>query len=153
MWVNNCRGRGNYKFFLALLLSTTASLVYAALLACLTVAPQVGEHLARRPAPRDGGDDWRWADLLLAWLSYCLNALGAGFAVGGIARSGVGLLALLTAPLPAGLLAYHLHLIRSGITTKESSKWSDWHAEPARGASARDWVRCADCQRRYGPAE
>jgi hypothetical protein len=127
LWVNNCLGRGNYRFFLALLLSTTASLAYAALVACLTVAPQVGEHLAQRPAPSDGGGGWRRAGRLLAWLTCCLDA------VGGVARSGVGLLALLTAPLPAGLLAYPLHLIWSGMTTSESSKWSDWRAELARG--------------------
>jgi hypothetical protein len=130
LWVNNCLGRGNYKFFLGLLLSTTAILAFAALLAYLTVAPQVCERLARRPAPSGGGGRWRW---VLEWLCYCLDAVGSGLAVGGLARSGVGLLALLTAPLPAGLLVYHLHLIRSGMTTNESSKWSDWRAELSRG--------------------
>lgn len=53
--------------------------------------------------------------------------------VGGLRASGVGLLALLTWPLPLGLLAYHVYLIWAGMTTNESSKWSDWSDDMAEG--------------------
>ena len=49
--------------------------------------------------------------------------------IGGIARSSIGLLALVTAPLPAMLLAYHVELIRRGMTTYESGKWTTWQHE------------------------
>ncbi len=39
---------------------------------------------------------------------------------------GVGMLALLTAPLAWGLFAYHIYLIWAGMTTNETSKWADW---------------------------
>lgn len=35
------------------------------------------------------------------------------------------MLSTLTAPLPLGLLAYHIYLIWAGMTTNETSKWSD----------------------------
>ena len=53
--------------------------------------------------------------------------------VGGIQGSGVGLLALLTWPLPLGLLLYHIYLIWAGMTTNESSKWADWRDDMADG--------------------
>jgi len=53
--------------------------------------------------------------------------------MGGVRGSGVGLLALLTWPLPLGLLAYHVYLIWAGMTTNESAKWADWRDEMADG--------------------
>jgi hypothetical protein len=50
-----------------------------------------------------------------------------------VRASGVGLLALLTWPLPFGLLAYHIYLIWAGMTTNESGKWSDWQDDMAEG--------------------
>jgi len=62
-----------------------------------------------------------------------LDTLATALLVGGVARGGVGLLALLTAPLLAGLLAYHAYLVWAGMTTSESGKWSDWREEVADG--------------------
>jgi hypothetical protein len=53
--------------------------------------------------------------------------------MGGVRGSGVGLLALLTWPLPLGLLAYHIYLIWAGMTTNESGKWADWRDDMADG--------------------
>ena len=53
--------------------------------------------------------------------------------IGGFSVTGVGLLALLTAPLPLALLAYHMHLIWTGMTTNETVKWSDWREDMADG--------------------
>jgi hypothetical protein len=145
VWVNNCLGRGNYKYFLGLLLSITSLLVYAALLGYLTVAPQVRADLAQNPIrptksyilslgnQGDGGRQWR-ENKLLAWVSRWLDTFNSALVVGGMARTGVGLLALMTVPLPAGLLAYHLHLVCTGMTTNERSKWGDWRAELANGS-------------------
>ena len=55
-----------------------------------------------------------------------LDVIVVAVHIGGIARSGIGLLALVTAPLPAILLAYHVDLIRRGMTTIESGKWAKW---------------------------
>ncbi|KAE9962660.1 hypothetical protein BLS_010169 [Venturia inaequalis] len=61
----------------------------------------------------------------MAIWEYWIDILGTAFMVGGISRGGVGMLSTLTAPLPLGLLAYHIYLIWAGMTTNETSKWSD----------------------------
>ena len=48
-------------------------------------------------------------------------AFAKDFSIGG-----VGILALLTAPLAYGLLFYHIYLIWAGMTTNESFKWATW---------------------------
>jgi palmitoyltransferase len=71
---------------------------------------------------------------VLIWITGCLDAFHTALTVGGVARSGVGLLSLVTAPIPAGLLAYHVYLVWGGMTTNESRKWGDWQAELADGS-------------------
>ena len=43
------------------------------------------------------------------------------------------MLALLTAPLAAGLCLYHVYLIWAGMTTNESFKWTEWKDDVADG--------------------
>jgi len=147
VWINNCLGRGNYKYYLALLLSTASLLAYTAYLAYVTLAPQVRDHLARYPVqhaqpsalqlgnhPHGGGLRW-WASQASARLTLSLATLTTALSIGGVARSGVGLLALINAPLPAGLLAYHARLVWAGMTTNESVKWRNWRGEVADGSA------------------
>jgi palmitoyltransferase ZDHHC4 len=128
IWVNNCLGRGNYKHFLALLLTTSILLAYGAYLAYATLKPQIEAHFAAYPgwhgSDYAGRTDW-WG-MVVCKLDTWLDVLTTAFDVGGVCRGGVGFLALLTAPLPAGLLAYHLYLVWAGTTTNESGKWGDW---------------------------
>ncbi|KAI9818906.1 MAG: palmitoyltransferase swf1 [Pycnora praestabilis] len=46
---------------------------------------------------------------------------------------GVGLLALMTAPLAFGLFFYHVYLVWAGMTTNESIKWADWKEDAEDG--------------------
>lgn len=41
------------------------------------------------------------------------------------------MLAMMSCPLALGFLAYHVYLIWAGMTTNESSKWSDWKEDIA----------------------
>ncbi len=54
-----------------------------------------------------------------------IDELGTAFMMGGISVGAVGFLAALTAPLPLGLLGYHVYLIWAGMTTNETGKWAD----------------------------
>lgn len=113
-WVNNCLGRSTYRYFLFLLLSLGIIEYYGAYLAWSILAPSFAD-LNRN----------------LGWTSKVYwGQWGDGFVrainTGGLSVAGVGLLAVTTAPLPLGLLAYHLYLIWAGITTNESAKWADW---------------------------
>ncbi|KAJ4371694.1 palmitoyltransferase swf1 [Didymella sp. IMI 355093] len=84
-----------------------------------------------KPAP--GSDSASWTYWLGAKGHYFAIYLSLYLDLGGLSTAGVGLLALLTWPLPLGLLAYHIYLIWAGMTTNESSKWADWRDDMADG--------------------
>ncbi|KAF2825369.1 palmitoyltransferase swf1 [Ophiobolus disseminans] len=138
IWVNNCLGRGNYKWFLALLLSTTILIAYGAYLAYTSLTPMAAKHYAKYARwytyhPSPGSDPLSWATRFEVKGHNTLNYISIYLDVGGFRASGVGLLALLTWPLPFGLLAYHIYLIWAGMTTNESGKWADWRDDMAEG--------------------
>ncbi|QDS72283.1 hypothetical protein FKW77_006505 [Venturia effusa] len=127
VWVNNCLGRGNYKHFLGLLFFTSIVLLYGSYLAISTLRPQVTDHIKQYPQwhKLDYDSPGTLTERFMAMWEYWIDVLGTAFMVGGISRGGVGMLSTLTAPLPLGLLAYHVYLIWAGMTTNETSKWGD----------------------------
>ena len=130
--MNTCLGRGNYKHFIYLLSLTTILLLYGTYLSYLILQPQVKQHFDHYPQFHKVHPP-TWAENLpgfivqmiigIYWLS---DVMGTALVIGRIPVAGVGLLALLTWPLPLGLLAYHIYLIWAGMTTNESNKWGDW---------------------------
>ncbi|KAJ4378023.1 palmitoyltransferase swf1 [Neocucurbitaria cava] len=138
IWVNTCVGRGNYKWFLALLLSTGILIAYGAYLAYLTLSPLAERQYNKyerwyKYIPKSGSNSSSWSTYFDQKGHYFLAYTSIYLDVGGVRGSGVGLLALLTWPLPLGLLAYHIYLIWAGMTTNESAKWSDWRDDMADG--------------------
>jgi palmitoyltransferase len=138
IWVNNCLGRGNYKWFLALLLSTGMLIAYGAYLAYYTLTPLTQRHYTRHEQwykyePKQGTSPHSWGMYFDKKIHYIMIFTSIYLDVGGIQASGVGLLALLTWPLPLGLLAYHIYLIWAGMTTNESGKWADWRDDMTDG--------------------
>ncbi|KAL6709882.1 palmitoyltransferase swf1 [Coniothyrium glycines] len=138
IWVNNCLGRGNYKWFLALLLSTGILIAYGAYLAYFTLSPLATQQFNKYErwytyVPQKDSDPTSWGTYFGKKSHYFLAYTSIYLDVGGLQASGVGLLALLTWPLPLGLLAYHVYLIWAGMTTNESGKWADWRDDMADG--------------------
>ncbi|KAF1938161.1 palmitoyltransferase swf1 [Clathrospora elynae] len=138
IWVNNCLGRSNYRWFLALLLSTGMLIAYGAYLAYYTLSPLAQKHYKNYERwyvynPQRGSDIASWGTYFDKKIHYFMAYTSIYLDVGGIRASGVGLLALLTWPLPLGLLAYHVYLIWAGMTTNESGKWADWQDDMADG--------------------
>jgi palmitoyltransferase len=133
-WVNNCLGRGNYRYFLALLLSLGMVQIYGAHLSWQLVKKFFILNPANPIFSRARLDNLSHAFVL------AVNR-------GGISVSGVGLLAASTASLPLGLLAYHLYLIWAGMTTNESQKWSDWKEDIRDGIVFK--TRLTDLKRHY----
>ena len=135
VWVNNCVGRGNYKYFLALLVFTTITLAYGTYLAYATLLPQIYWHFEKYPYwyLTDPSGETDLVNRFFDGLAYFLDIFQTGLQVGGLRRAGVGLLALMTWPLPLGLLSYHLYLIWAGTTTNETAKWEDWKDDMADG--------------------
>ena len=112
-WVNNCLGRGNYSFFLALLLTLGTLQIYGAYLSYWILKPHIFTNITTSPA---------WGD----YLSELGDGLIEAINIGGLSIAGVGLLAASTAALPLALFAYHCYLIWAGMTTNETQKWADW---------------------------
>jgi palmitoyltransferase len=138
IWVNNCLGRGNYKYFLLLLLSTGVLIAYGAYLAWYFLTPLVNAQYTKYESwytykPTPATDPTSWTNWLGAKGHYFAILLSLYLDAGGLRVAGVGLLALLTWPLPLGLLAYHIYLIWAGMTTNESAKWADWRDDMADG--------------------
>jgi hypothetical protein len=151
IWVNNCLGRGNYKHFLALLLSTSILLAYGAYLAYITLRPEVDENFRLYPEWHHYDSEQRtdFVGRALAKAEWLLDMVATAFMIGGVSRGGVGFLACLTSPLPAGLLAYHMYLIWAGTTTNESGKWSDWQEDMRDGLA---FITDIDPSRSWGHA-
>jgi hypothetical protein len=145
-------GLGNYKWFLALLLTTSLMLFYASYLAYTTLAPEVRWHYTHYPDWHTGSfnDASGWVGSFMGKFEAWADALSTAFMVGGLGRGGVGLLTSLTAFLPLGLLGYHVYLIWAGMTTNETGKWADWRDDMNDGL-----VFMADVKPEhvYGPAE
>lgn len=115
-WINNCVGRGNYRYFLALLLTLGVTEVYGAYLSWWVLQPYLKTNPGNATFSQAHFDDL---------LRVAANAMNAG----GLSIAGIGMLAATTGALPFGLLAYHCYLIWAGMTTNESQKWADWRED------------------------
>ena len=117
----NCLGKDNYAYFVGLLLSLATLLTYCVRLTYLVLNETLRSENSRRLNGTDSNKHWS------AGLSWSLYFHSWGWAIAQDFRiGGVGMLAFMTAPLAWGMLLYHIYLIWAGMTTNESSKWSDW---------------------------
>jgi hypothetical protein len=111
VWINNCVGLGNIRYFLFFLLSTDALLAVGAWLS-YGILDAVVERSGARGAL--GGGWSEWATFLLAAVMHQVQ-IGA-----------VWLMCVLCGILSGTFTAYHLYLIWAGTTTNETNKWADW---------------------------
>ena len=123
-------GRNNHLYFLLLVFSTMALLIYGAVLGYgymwNTIQQKVvpselvrGSRSAKRWST--GLSWWRWADAFL-WACSVQPRVG-----------GVTLLSLLCVPLAGGFGVYHAYLVWAGSTTNEQGKWGDWREDVGDG--------------------
>lgn len=134
----NCVGKDNISYFLCMLLSLALLLTYGAYLAYAILSHELQEDATSHS--REGIKNQHWSSGL-TWSQYASMwswALGIDFRIGG-----VGLLALLTAPIAWTMFLYHFYLIWAGTTTNESSKWSEWRELIERGLVFR-WIGNTD---------
>ncbi len=128
VWINNCLGRGNYGYFVALLLALSILLTYGGYLGHMLLTRTLQETTLRRAQGMASRSHWsvgkNWSTYFQLW----------GWAITKDVRIGsVAMLTTMTAPLAWGLLLYHVYLIWAGMTTNESLKWSDWRDDIADG--------------------
>jgi len=129
IWLNNCVGRNNYVYFIALLFWLSILLAYGMCLGFSTLDGILQERLVLR-FTRGSITSKHWAQRL-DWPSYFqLWAM----AVAEYVRIGaVTLLSALSFPLTTGLFLYHVYLVWAGTTTNETCKWADWRDDIADG--------------------
>jgi palmitoyltransferase len=120
IFINNCVGANNQRWFVLLLLTTGIQTLYGGLLGAGIIAAKVRTRYPGWSIWPWGGGAMPMKEYLVAWSWGIQSRVGMG---------AVTMLALLTTPLVWGLLAYHVWLIYCGTTTNESMKWSDWQAD------------------------
>lgn len=114
----NCVGQDNIVHFLGMLVGLSFVLSYGAYLA-YTVLSEELQGYANKGESKHWSTGLTWSQ----YGGYWSWALALDHRVGG-----VGLIALLTAPLALIMFGYHVYLIWAGTTTNESSKWSEWRS-------------------------
>ncbi|MCJ1254240.1 palmitoyltransferase swf1 [Lignoscripta atroalba] len=104
-----------------MLLSLSTLLSYGAYISYMLLDRFLQESLLRRAQGMYGRSHWSvgrsWNEYFQLWAWSFSQEIRLG---------GVGMLALLTAPLAFGLFIYHIYLIWAGMTTNESFKWAEW---------------------------
>ena len=128
VWVMNCLGKDNYVYFVALMASLGFLLSYGSYLAYLLLNESLQADTVQSSGVPMAGAHWSvgktWRETFHSWIW----AFSSDVRIGG-----VGMLAMMTAPLGWGLFFYHLYLIWAGMTTSESSKWADWRDDISDG--------------------
>lgn len=128
VWVMNCLGKGNYAYFIGMLLSIAVLLSYGGCLAHVILTKALQSNIVRQSQGSSVQQSWSvgmtWSQYFEGWAWAITQDIRVG---------GVGMLAALTAPLAWGLFLYHVYLIWAGMTTNESSKWADWKDDIADG--------------------
>jgi len=124
----NCVGQRNYVHFVSMLLSLWILLSYGTYLAYTILDNALQDSTLRRVDGMSGRSHWSKGKTWSQYASLWAWALAQDIRIGS-----VGLLALMCAPLAAGLFLYHVYLIWAGMTTNETSKWADWKEDIADG--------------------
>lgn len=150
IFINNCVGAGNQRWFLLLLLTTALLASFGGLVGGSLIAARTARQfpawsvlpwrarLADDHHPDDHPDDPGQLGHLGRPLNLDLDLQGWlvcwSWGMRDLVRLGtVSLLGLLLSPLVWGLLAYNAWNIATGQTTNESLKWADWRDDMACG--------------------
>lgn len=122
VWLTNCVGLNNYRYFLSLLLSLSVMLTYGALLGHSLLAQTLDDLVPPSSPARTRKQSWP------TFFNLCTGIIAYDTRIGAVT-----MLMFMTAPLAVGFLVYHTYLIWAGMTTNESAKWSDWKDDVADG--------------------
>ena len=128
IWIMNCVGRDNHPYFVALLASLAFLVTYGTYLAYVLLTNSLQANSSGQSHETMPRVHWskglNWPQYFQSWGWVIAEDHWVGV---------VGLLALFTSPLAWGFFIYHAYLIWAGMTTNESSKWSDMKEDIADG--------------------
>lgn len=106
VWIMNCVGQDNISHFLCMLLSLSFVLTYGAYLAYSLLSQELQSSVDGQLQRTPGAERWSTGLSWSLYAQYWSWALAQDFRIGGI-----GLIALLTAPLAWIMFGYHVCLI------------------------------------------
>jgi palmitoyltransferase len=120
VWVNNCIGRGNYGYFVALLFTLSILLTYGVYLGYVIMTRTLQDTTLRRSQGMTSRSHWSvgkdWSTYVQLGLCLCE----------GHSNRKCDNVSLHDSASGWGLFLYHVYLIWAGMTTNESPKWADW---------------------------
>ncbi|OJJ45482.1 hypothetical protein ASPZODRAFT_153132 [Penicilliopsis zonata CBS 506.65] len=125
VWLMNCVGLHNYQYFLSLLVSVSALLIYGSYLGHELLIQTLDEL---DPSRLRSITQWSSIDNWMTFFNIWALAIAADIRIGF-----VYLLAVMCIPLALAFLAYHTYLVWAGMTTNESAKWDDLKDDIADG--------------------
>ncbi|KAF3905275.1 hypothetical protein ABW21_db0206223 [Orbilia brochopaga] len=120
VWINNCVGHKNIKYFFAFLMSTNTILTYGFYLTYFMIRQIVMDSL---PAGSKFAD-MSWGAYFEQFFLCLILDVWLGI---------VCLLCLMTGLMSYGFTGYHFYLLWAGTTTNETFKWADWKEDIAAG--------------------
>ena len=115
IWLNQCVGENNYKYFLLFLITHNVVFLYFGYLLVKVVLSPVVEHRMWEMQYQDPSTGKIWAGKQLVF-NYLINTYAALIVV--------AIAALLFGACVGCFLVYHLYLLYTGQTTNESFKWA-----------------------------
>lgn len=116
IWVNNCIGLGNHKWFLAFLFSHLVLCTYGVFIGLMILYERVETERLFEAVFVDPVTRERHKATMLIVFQYMLAKEGMIVFI--------GVLAAIMGVVLCGFFLWHLHLVRTGCTTNELSKWS-----------------------------
>ncbi|EPS41121.1 hypothetical protein H072_5001 [Dactylellina haptotyla CBS 200.50] len=120
VWINNCVGHKNIKWFFAFLMSTNIILVYGFYLTFYMIKQIVADTLPKGTTI----PDLSWGEYVNEFFLCLVLDVSLGI---------VCLLCLMTGLMSFGFTGYHFYLLWAGTTTNETFKWTDWKDDISAG--------------------
>jgi len=116
IWVNNCIGLKNYRYFVLFLAANLVATFYGAVAIWIFLYEQISRFMHRPVIDQSTGKVFRLASSPMMLVDFLVFRFPALF--------GLGVLNVAFFCIVAGFLVYHLCLIAVGKTTNETFKWN-----------------------------
>lgn len=122
VWINNCVGAHNYRYFFFLLVSISSLLLYGSVTGWTILNRLAQEQFVPSYLTVGSITSKKWSTAL-SWSDY-VNTWSIIIAMN-VRLGAITLLASMCLPLSTGFAIYHVYLFYLGATTNETAKWSD----------------------------
>lgn len=120
IWINQCVGEGNYKYFILFLVSNSCFFIWAAYMLALVLLSEVYERDLLNATFINSRTQQEFKATKSMITSYIINT--------NIALFSIFILALVLGLAVCGFTSYHVFMMMRGYTTNESYKWASLYS-------------------------